>query len=416
MKNARWSRLFVTSLLFMGALSVQPPAGAVHALIQNSSFCDGSGQGATGEGSLAQLGVHFDVFIPEYNAACPSGNGLVNFLGTGDEAAVRSLIDRTRPFAGSDLPLTAAEKQQIELDTAGLRGRRSAVLQFPLYIDGWAVAYNLPCGGGNIRFSSNVLTLIYSGVIKTWNHDLLLLDNPGNLSLRSCSQGIKLTRRSDVAGSTIIFKDYLSKRNPMWHFYKQPQNNRTWPTSAFACKGIGENGIAGCIASNPGAIGYVQTRIAIQNGLSLGAVENSAHDFVVPSPAACSTAGSAAVIPPGTPSIDVDNPLPYGFGPDSFNLAPVSPTAGDWSNVSITDGIAGYPVCALSYAFVLQSWVVGYASQVSAGVSRTTIDYLWVALSDSAQSKLSSSQLTRLPDNILQVSKGGLESVRYCGC
>lgn len=404
------------ALALVAGTFFQSPAAGVHGLIDRSSFCDGTGQSVTGAGSLAQLGVHFDVFIPEYLAACPSGAGLVNFLGTGDASASQAMLRRERPFGGSDLPLTLAEKQQIELDTAGLRFRRSIVHQIPLYIDGWAVAYNLPCSSAPINFSSAVLSLIYSGAIKTWNDPLILMDNPQNAGLRGCGQGIKLTRRSDVAGATTIFKDYLSKRNPMWNTYEQPATNTTWPTSVFACRGLGEDGIAGCIASNPGSIGYVEARVAVENGLSVGAIENALHGFVQPSAAACKEAGQAAVIPPGVPGGDVDNPLPYGFGPDSFYLAPLSPTGGDWSNVSITDGASGYPICAMSYAFVFESWVAAYASQVSAGVTRTTIDFLSVALSDSAQSKLSSYQLASLPSNILQIARAGLESVRYCGC
>lgn len=390
-----------------------PRAHGVHALIDRSSFCDGTGQSSTGEGSSAQLEVHFDVFIPEYTAACSSGTGLINFLGTGDPAAVSTILTRSRPFGGSDVPLTAAEKQQIELDTAGLRFRRSVVHQIPLYVDGWAVAYNLSCTGEQLKFRSHVLGLIYSRAITQWNDPLLVVDNP---SLSNCNQQIKLTRRSEPAGATLIFKDYLSKRSPMWHVYKQQFMNTQWPTIVFACQGLGEAGMAGCIGSNQGSIGYVEAAIAAENGLQVGQVENVAGTFAAPSPDRCTKAAESASIPAGTPGADVDNPLPPGFGPDRFVVAPNSPTMADWSAVSITDALDGYAICAFSYAFVFQSWVAAYASQVSSGVTRSTIDYLWVAVSDSAQNRLAGNRLGKLPSNVLQVSRAGLESIRFCGC
>lgn len=411
MKRAFAGLLLVASVIG-GSVAAPERASAVHALIENSSYCDGTGQSATGEGSLSQLAVHFDAFIPEFISGCATG-GLVNFLGTGDAAGASSMLNRTRPFAGSDVPLTAAEKQQIELDSAGLRLRRTVVHQVPLYVNGWAVAYNLSCTSEPVKFRSTVLSLIYSGVVTRWNDSALTLDNPG---LANCAQGIKLTRRSDPAGATLIFKDYLSKRTAWWIAYKQPVMNTQWPTLNFACRGLGEDGIAGCIASNPGSIGYVETRVAVENGLRLGRVENASFAFVPPSATACTTAAESAPIPPGTPGTDIDNPLPQGFGPDRFVVAPASPTMSDWSNVSLTDSAAGYPICAFSYAFIFNSWVAGYASNVSAGVARTTADYLWTAVSARAQVHLPALGLGRLPPNAVSVSRAGLESIRFCGC
>lgn len=371
-------------------------------------FCDGTAIPSTGEGSLSQVSVHTDVFVPAFSAACLSESGRVNYVGTGDQQGIQSLTGRTRPFVGSDVPLTAQQKAQME--TAP--GRASLVHQIPLYVDGWAIAYNVPCAGPQINLRSNVLSLIYSGVITKWNDRALVTDNAW---LAGCNEPIRLTKRSDVAGATAVFQDYLSKRNPHWVPFKQGVAGQQWPTLNFACSGGGEGGMVNCIKTFRGSIGYVRMSVAASSGLTIAKVENSSGSFVSAGATSCSAAAAAAVLPPGT--------TPMALPPTSPGIPTRTPywpaTIGDWSTVSMTDapdgadGSKSYPICSFSYLFVLQQWYGGYGGNLGSNAARGVVDYFTVALYDSTQASLTGSGLAPLPAKGRELSRAGIGSVSF---
>jgi phosphate transport system substrate-binding protein len=370
-------------------------------LSSDSSFCDGKGTSVVGEGSLSQVPVHADVFAPAYGTACARGAGLVSYLGTSDQLGIRAIQSRTRGFGTSDVPMTTSEKIQADV---GANGWTSPIHQIPLYVDGWAIAYNVPCSGPALKLSSGMLSLIYSGTITQWDDPQLQQANPW---LASCDETVRVARRADPSGATGVFQDYLSKRNPQWLAFK---NGGTWPAEIFACKGLGDLGMVNCINNNRGAIGYLEMAVALENAMQIAQVDNVTGSYVGAGAVGCSAAAAAAVTPPGT------GPYPVsGVGPLPF----VPSTEGDWSTVSITDardGLSGpksYPICSFSYAFVVQSWWAGYGRTVGIGMARSVVDYLSVALRDSTQAKLAVAGYAALPPSVREVGRQGLASISY---
>ncbi|MCA1841096.1 MAG: substrate-binding domain-containing protein [Actinomycetota bacterium] len=374
-------------------------------LALGTSFCDGKASPATGEGSLGQVALHADVFAPAFSSGCPLEGGLVSYLGTGDQSGITALTARGRAFAGSDVPLTSVQKAQLEVAF----GRYSQVHQVPLYIDGLAIAYNIPCSGPAINFKSQILSLIYSGVVTRWN-DPLLVNTPGNNWLATCNETIQLTKRSDLgSGATTVFQDYLSKRTPYWSAFKYSSGAAQWPTQTFGCSGLGDSGMVNCITSHRGAIGYLRMAVASGNGLKVGNIENVTQSLVAPSSSGCASAADSAVTPPGLGS----NSVP-GLQLPSFYPA----TLGDWSAVSMTDapdglGTHSYPICFFSYAFVLQGWNSGYGGTVGVTVERSVYDYFTIALADSTQAALSSHGVAPLPQKLLQIGRDGIKSMSF---
>ena len=52
--------------------------------------------------------------------------------------------------------------------------------------------------------------------------------------------------RYDAAGSTLVFKDYLSKYNPVFKAYTTDTLGTAWPpTLSLGCRGIGRLSIGG---------------------------------------------------------------------------------------------------------------------------------------------------------------------------
>jgi hypothetical protein len=95
-------------------------------------------------------------------------------------------------------------------------------------------------------------------------------------------------------------------------------------------------------------------------------------------------------------------------------------TLGDWSAVTITDapdpasgGSPSYPICSFSYAFVLQDWFSGYGGTVGGSVTRSVVDYFWVALQDGTQAKLSSAGYAPLPANVREIARAGVLAISY---
>lgn len=420
-RSGRPARSAALMLLALGIAGLAPlPARATHYFMPDSKFCDqfppNRGRSAIADGPSSQRQVHANVFGPAYSAACPSGSGLVTYLGSGDRAGIDAFIDHdaSRHLNLADVPLTTQEWIQAWMDMRSpkRRGRRPTygVHQIPLYVNVVAVGYNLPrCKIKQLNLSSSVLGLIFSGQITEWNHDLLVRDNP---ALESCAFPIRLIKRAEFAGSTFTFKDYLSKRNPLYGYYKQATQNQLWPSVANACPALGEEGMADCIRATQHSIGYIAYRDAKVRRIRTARLDSVASQvfqdpdqrFIPPSPQGCTQAADSAVVLPPVKSVTV--------GP--YETIPVSQTVGDWSTVSITDAPAGYPMCSFSYALQFTSYQTAYADEeFLPGTGRTVIDYLTTALGDRAQARLPRFDFGKLPPRVLDASRTGIEAIRF---
>ena len=382
----------ICSLIAIGlGVCSAPRAGAIGAVLRpDYSFC-GVAESIVGIGTGNQASIQNNLFIPKYVNACAKGLGKVSYQANGDSGAVQAAIYHTHALMASDVPLSAQNKLFAENDTCCLHGATSLINQMPVYVDGLAVAYNLGACNftGTPKLSGVVLSLMYTGRITQWNDTLITRDNPG---LASCSLKVRPAVRYDVAGSTTVFKDYLSKWNPAFAPYTNENVNTTWPaTLTLGCRGIGESGMATCLGVS-GAVGYVQFKQAVASGLKWANVQNGnpVPTYMAPAPAGtswpknCQAAASAAVTPPTT---DLD-----------------------WSTVSITNPTDGYAICMFSYEFAFsqprtaQRWM-------SQGQVYTLIDYLTTVFSDTVQKQLTGYGVAPLPSKVLAISRAGIDNI-----
>jgi phosphate transport system substrate-binding protein len=167
-----------------------------------------------------------------------------------------------------------------------------AVLHLPTVLGAVVPAFNLD-GVTELKLDGPALAGIFLGKIAKWNDAALAKLNPG---AKLPDLAITVVHRSDGSGTSFCFTDYLAKVSPDWEKSVGRGASVNWPAGLG---GKGNEGVAGLIKQNPGAIGYVELIYAQQNSIAYAAMKNKAGQFVKGSVAAvtAAAAGAAKTIP-----------------------------------------------------------------------------------------------------------------------
>ncbi len=205
-----------------------------------------------------------------------------NYQSIGSGGGIRQIIAGTVDFGASDGPMT---DKQIE-DFKSKNNRN--ILHFPTVMGADVPAYNIPGVTASLNFTPEALAGIYLGKITKWNDPAITGPNPG-VSLPDSD--IIVVHRSDGSGTTYIWVDYLSKISEEWNTKVGRGTSVNWPVGLG---GKGNEGVAGLVKQQEGAIGYVELIYAIQNGISYGKVKNAAGVFVKADLASVTAAASGA--------------------------------------------------------------------------------------------------------------------------
>jgi phosphate transport system substrate-binding protein len=238
----------------------------------------------SGSGTIDAAGSSFQntfqqAAIAAFKSVDPSIT--VNYDSVGSGTGRSDLYSNTVLFAGSDSPIPASEQSKVP---AG-----KTVLYFPVLIGPITLSYNLS-GVTNLKLTADVIAKIFQGEITTWNNSAIAAINPG---VKLPSTAITLAVRSDSSGTTQNFSLYLEKAAPsIWKLGSA--STIKWPSTAHA--GAQNTGVASIIKSTPGAIGYVDYTDAKASGLTYASVQNSAGDYVSPTPAGASADAAGATI------------------------------------------------------------------------------------------------------------------------
>lgn len=197
------------------------------------------------------------------------GNVQINYQPNGSGGGIKAVTEGTTDFGASDKPLDDQELKAFR-DKHGFD-----VLLFPTVIGAAVPTYNVPGLTKELNFSQQTLAGIFLGQIKTWNDPKLKADNPGvNLP----ADKIVVVHRSDGSGTTYCWTDFLSKVSPEWSSkVGRPNTSVQWPTGLGA---KGNDGVAGLIKQQRGALGYVELIYAVKSHLPYGKVKNKSGQFV----------------------------------------------------------------------------------------------------------------------------------------
>jgi phosphate transport system substrate-binding protein len=193
-----------------------------------------------------------------------------NYQGVGSGAGIKQITAKTVDFGASDAILT---DEQLN----GAPG----IQMFPSVAGAEVIAYNHTDDSGQpitamLKFPGTSLADIYLGKIKKWNDPLLQQANP---DVKLPDKDMLVVHRSDGSGTTFIFTDYLSKISPDWKSQVGNATSVQWPVGLG---GKGNDGVAGTVSQNDGALGYVELAYALQNKLAYGVPQNQAGQYLDP--------------------------------------------------------------------------------------------------------------------------------------
>lgn len=219
---------------------------------------------------------------PFYNTAFVTyahlTNAKVTYGGIGSGGGIRSLKDKIVDFGASDAFLSDKELKEMP----------APIVHIPTCSGAVVIAFNLP-GIKQIKLTPNVLTEIFAGTIKNWNHPALKKLNPG---VRFPNKEITVVHRSDGSGTTNMFTDYLCKVSGYWKSRIGSGKTVNWPCGIGA---KGNPGVAGTVHQTVGAIGYIGSEYAFAERISAALLQNKAGKFIKASIASTSAAGKGNI-------------------------------------------------------------------------------------------------------------------------
>jgi len=312
----------------------------------------------------------------QYNKIYPAVT--ISYSGIGSGGGIQQITAKTVDFGASDAPLS--DKQLAAA---------SGLVLFPETLGGVAVTYNLQAWGVSnatvLHFTPAVIAGIYMGNITKWNDPAITALNPGvNLP----SNSITVVHRSDGSGTTFAFTNFLSVTNPNWATNVGFSTSVTWPVDKLGT-GVGAKGnpgVAGTVANTKGAIGYVDVIYAVSNHLGVGAIENPAGNFIVPT---LQTILWAAANATGTPN------------PTDLRLHIVN-----------APGPQSYPISTYTYLLVYKDMSTNPSTTMAK--AQALAHFLWWAIHDGQQYSTALIYVP-LPANVVAADEQLLMTLNYQG-
>jgi phosphate ABC transporter phosphate-binding protein len=214
----------------------------------------------------------------------------ISYAGNGSSDGRRQFLSSTVDFAVSDIPFQTHPTD----GSAAERPSAGSYAYMPIVAGGTAFMYHLTVNGKrvtNLRLSGDVVTKIFTGVVKTWDDPVIKADNPG---LQLPHRPVVPVVRSDGSGSTAQFTMWMANQHAsLWKAYcgkvgRSGACGQTsyYPTVPGMIAQSGDPGVAGYVAQNygEGAIGYVNYSYAINEGYPVAKVLNHAGYYTEPTP------------------------------------------------------------------------------------------------------------------------------------
>jgi phosphate transport system substrate-binding protein len=300
---------------------------------------------------LQLLSPNFTALYPGVDLS-PASTG----SGTGISSAESGSVD----LGGTDaylLPATAAQHNLINV---------------PIAISSQLAVYNIPGITQHLNLNGTIASMIYQGVITTWNNPLIQAANPG---VTLPSNTIVPIHRSDGSGDTFLWTSlcYMS-----WSGWKQGFGTTiSWPVGPGA---TGNAGMVTTLGSTPYGIAYIgisylseiqstaglqYAALGDQNANANGVVNATTHagqsNYIMPTPQNISEDANLALLNLQPPSVAVS--LILGGVPGATNLQ-----LGKGGTNATTLYPTPYPDCNLEYLLLSthpsstshQKWVVTF--------------------------------------------------------
>ena len=300
-------------------------------------------------------------------------NVQINYQGIGSGGGISALEGKTVNFAASDAPLGASD-----------RAKAPNSLHIPETIGAVTVAYNVQGMTTGLHLTGQVIADIFQGRVTTWNDAEIQSLNP---SATLPAKSILVIHRSDSSGTTFIFTGYLSVSSIIWNSSIGQGKSVAWPV------GIGSNGntgVAATVQGTSGAIGYVELAYALQNNMTVAAVQNPSGNYILPSLASTQIAvqsGASGGLPAGN---------------------------ADWSNVSLLNApdTQAYPIVSFTYLLVYQE--LNVIQGMTQNQAATLVQFMWWVVHDGQQLSPTLAY-AQLPTNVVTIDEATIRSITFNG-
>jgi phosphate transport system substrate-binding protein len=231
--------------------------------------CGRSSRGITLQGSGATFPAPlYKRWFIEYYQEHPDVR--VNYSPIGSGAGIRQFTAGLTNFGASDAGMSKKEIDKLPKKYGG-------VLLLPMTAGEIALSYNVPLRAP-LRLSRSAYVKIFLRQIKKWNDPEIAKDNPG---VDLPDQKITVVTRADSSGTTFAFTTHMAAVAKTLGIEWTPGVDKSvpWKESIAA---QGNDGVAALVELTPGSIGYVEYGYAKLAHLRMAALENRAHEFIVP--------------------------------------------------------------------------------------------------------------------------------------
>jgi phosphate ABC transporter phosphate-binding protein len=297
----------------------------------------------------------------------------INYQSIGSGGGISALEGKTVDFAASDAPLGAADMAKAPNS-----------LHIPETIGAVTIAYNLPRIPTGLHLTGKVVADIFAGNVTMWN-DPEIQNLNSNVTLPASS--ILVVHRSDGSGTTFIFTGYLSASSPTWQTAIGQGKAVAWPTGIGA---NGNTGVASVVQGTQNTVGYVELAYALQNNMTVAAIQNTVGNWILPSLNTIQLAVQSAA----------SRGLPAGNG--------------NWANVNLLNAPnpQAYPIVSFTYLLVYQE--LNVIPGMTQNAATALVQFLWWVIHDGQQNS-PGLEYVPLPANVVQIDEASIQSITFNG-
>jgi phosphate transport system substrate-binding protein len=200
-----------------------------------------------------------------------------NYQSIGSGGGIKQVLAQTVDFGATDAPMTDEE----------MKSAKTPIRHIPTVLGAVTVSYNVTGVGSNLLLDGATLGNIFLGTITKWNDAAIAKLNP---KTKLPATDILVVRRSDGSGTTAVFTEYLAAVSPDFKSKVGAGKNVNWPVGIGA---KGNEGVTAMVSQTDGSLGYVELAYAINSKLNTASMKNAKGEFISPSVASITAAGSS---------------------------------------------------------------------------------------------------------------------------
>jgi phosphate ABC transporter phosphate-binding protein len=201
------------------------------------------------------------------------------------------------------------------------------------------------------------------------------------------ASAINVVHRSDGSGTTFIFTGYLSAVSTSWQTDIGQGKSVAWPVGSGAS---GNTGVASIVNTTANTIGYVELAYALENGMTVAAVQNPSGHYIMPTLESTTSAAQAVA----------SSGLPKG------NEA--------WTNVNLLNAQddEAYPIVSFSYLLAYKE--LNVIPGMTQDKATALVQFLWYIVHD-GQNLAPALEYASLPSNVVALNEETLRSITFNG-